>query len=430
LYARGRDPSAPDLIHIRQPGDAVPASTVLILDTDEAFARSIEATLSRAGYTVTVSSDPDEAYARIVEHQLVVIDVVGGERGAVEFCAEIRKTPAMASVPVLCVCRSDEVEERIGFLEAGADDVVARPFDDRELEARVEALLLRFQRSRDLAPVLSADGLTLTHPRRTIAVYSPKGGVGTTTIATNVAVAAALSRPDRVVLVDLDLQFGVVATHLNLTLRQTLSDVVRDDAAMREPELLRTYACRHASGLHVLGSPATPELAELVTPTHVEHILGTLLAAYETVIIDAGSTLDEVALAAFEAAETVILPVYPEIPALKAVHALLDYLNEAGTIGAKSMFVLNNMFAREILKMRDIEAALGTKVTISLPYDPFLYLKAVNEGIPVVMGAARSPAADGFMKLATAALGVALAPASGTTAARKGDLLSRIRWRG
>ena len=114
----------------------------------------------------------------------------------------------MAAVPILCVATTDDVEERIGFLEAGADDVIARPFDAREVEARVEALLLRFQRSKDMAPVVSSDGLTISQARRVVAVYSPKGGVGTTTIATNIAVAAAQKRPDRVVLVDLDLQFG------------------------------------------------------------------------------------------------------------------------------------------------------------------------------------------------------------------------------
>ena len=104
----------------------------------------------------------------------------------------------MTAVPILCVAATDDVEERISFLEAGADDVVARPFDAREVEARVEALLLRFQRSKDLAPIVSPDGLTLARPRRSVAVYSPKGGVGTTTIATNVAVAAAQRKADRV----------------------------------------------------------------------------------------------------------------------------------------------------------------------------------------------------------------------------------------
>ena len=76
------------------------------------------------------------------------------------------------------------------------------------------------------------------------------------------------------------------------------------------------------------------------------------------VVIDAGSTLDERVLTIFEAAETVLLPVTPEIAALKAMHGLLDYLSEAGSVGPKSTFVLNNLFAREILKLRDVEQSL------------------------------------------------------------------------
>ena len=122
-------------------------------------------------------------------------------------------------------------------------------------------------------------------------------------------------------------------------------------------------------------------------------------------VIDTGSWLDERTMTAFERAESVIFPVCPEIGALKALHGLLEYLNEAGSVAAKSTFVLNNQFAREILKLRDVENALGTKVTSELPYDPFIYLKAVNEGVPVVLGAPRSIAADRFEQLAAAAFG-------------------------
>jgi len=385
----------------------VPASTILVIESADT-ADSLGPILTTSGYTVTRTSDTGEAFAKVAEHQLAIIDLGSSDKGATaafDLCREIRATPAMTAVPILCVASSDDVEERIGFLEAGADDVVARPFDGREVEARVEALLLRFQRSRELAPVVSADGLTLAKPRRTVAVYSPKGGVGTTTIATNIAVAAAQRRMDRVVLVDLDLQFGGVATHLNLEPKQTLADVVRDVQAMREPELLRAYATRHDSGLHVLAAPPSPETSELISPDHISHILGTLLEGYDSIVVDAGSVLDERVLRVFETAETIVLPVHPEMSALKAVHGLLDYLNEAGSIGGKSTFVLNNMFAREVLKPRDIESVLGSRISSDLPYDPFLYLKAVNEGVPIVLGAPRSPAAERLVKLSATAFG-------------------------
>ena len=383
----------------------MPASTILLIGADQASAETISTALTGVGYTVTTIADPGEAFAKVADHQLAIIDVITGDRTAFDVCREIRSTPALAAVPILCVGQSDDVEDRIRFLEAGADDVMAKPFDNRELEARVEALLLRFQRSKDLQAVVSADGITVSRQRRTVAVHSPRGGVGTTTIATNVAMIMARQKPDRVVLVDLHLQFGQVATLLNLEAKQSLADVARDDAAMTEPELLRTYAARHDSGLHVLAAPASPELAELITAEHVDRILTTLLDSYDLVVIDAGSWLDERTMTAFEHAESVILAVSPEIGALKAMHGLLEYLNEAGSVAAKSTFVLNNQFAREILKSRDVETSLGTQIAAELPYDPFIYLKAANEGVPVVIGAPRSVAAERFEKLATAAFG-------------------------
>ena len=231
-------------------------------------------------------------------------------------------------------------------------------------------------------------------------------------------------------LVDLALQFGGVATHLNLHPRQTIADLIRDEAAMREAELLRGYAATHSSGLHVLAAPTAPEASESVSDAHVSRILTTALDAYDLVVIDLGSSLDERVLTILEAADTVILPVYPEIAALKAMHALLDYLAETGSVGLKSMLVLNNPFAREILKLRDVEGALGSKVAFELPYDPFLYLKAVNEGVPIVIGAARSAPADRLAKLSSSAFGEDGQTAAGPAAAearKSGGLFRRRR---
>ena len=405
----------------------MPASTILLLDSDVAAGEAIATILTRAGYTVTTTLDPDEAFAKAVDQQLVIIDIASGPRSAVDICREIRATPALSAIPVMCVSATQDVEERIHFLEAGADDVMARPFDAREMEARIEALLLRFQRSQQLAPVISADGLTLSRARRTVAVYSPKGGVGKTTVATNIAIAAADHRPDKVVLVDFALQFGGVAVLLNLDPKQTIADAVRDEGSLREPDLLRTYAMRHDSGLHVLAAPAAPEAAHTITSAHVTQILTTLLESYELVVIDAGSTLDERVLTIFEKAESVLLPITPEIGALKSMHALLEYMGEAGTIATKSTFVLNNLFAREILKLRDVESFLGAKMAVELPYDPFLYLKAVNEGVPIVTGAAHSVAAERLVKLSSLAFGAGQFQVPAGVETKKSGLFRRRR---
>jgi MinD-like ATPase involved in chromosome partitioning or flagellar assembly len=120
--------------------------------------------------------------------------------------------------------------------------------------------------------------------------------------------------------------------------------------------------------------------------------------------------------------------VNPEISALKAVAALVEYLNEAGTVAAKTSFVLNNTFGREILKLRDVESALGTKVAIELPYDPFLYLKAVNEGVPIVLGAPRSAPAERLVRLSGTAFGAdGVAVPAAAAEQRKGGRFSLRR---
>ncbi len=405
----------------------MPASPILLVDSDATLAASIGSILTDVGYVVTTTDDAEGAIALAGGFNLVILDLISGPRPAGDICRQIRSTAELAGVPVLCISQTDDVDERIRFLEAGADDVMARPFDARELEARVEALLLRFQRSTGAVAVISGDRAAVGRARRVVAVYSPKGGVGTTTIATNIAAITALRRPERVVLLDLSLQFGGVASHLNLEPRVTLADAVRDAAALREPEILRGYTVRHGSGLHVMAAPATPQGADLITPEHVGQTIATLLGAYESVVIDAGSLLDERSLTAIEAADSVILPVYPEIAALRAVRALLDYFGEIATLEGKSMLVLNNMFARDILRPRDVESALGTKVSTDLPYDPFLYLKAVNEGVPIVLGATRSAAAERLARLAADAFGEEALEGPAEPAAKKSGRFGLIR---
>ena len=381
--------------------------SILLLTIDRAAADSLTTALSKPGHGVTVVSDAVDLFATAAGYSLVMIDRVAPPLTVAAVVEELRRDDATAKIPVLAIAQADDIEERIGLLESGADDVITKPFDPVELEARVEAVSLRFQRSLSATPVPTLASASIGDPnaRRIISVFSPKGGVGTTMIATNIAIVAASKKPERVVLLDLDLQFGGVAAHLDIEPKQTLADAARDVTALRAAELLRGYAVKHGTGLHVLCAPPTPELAELVTPETVKNLLATLTSGYDHVIIDAGSVLDERTMLVLESADTVVIPVWPEIPALKAVHSFLDFLNETGTLSSKAVFVLNNAFARDILKPRDVEIVLGTKIVYDLPYDPFLYLKAVNEGVPVVLGAAESPAAQRLVKLAATVFG-------------------------
>ncbi len=394
--------------------------SILLLSAERRSVQPLATALTSTGHSVTVVTRPDEAVKAAAGYSLMMIDSVTAPATVGDVVTMLRAGDRTARLPVLAVAQSGQLDETIALIEAGADEVIARPFDQPELIARLEALSLRSQATGSGPGPGGAIGDDGRH--RLVAVFSPKGGVGTTTVATNLALIVAEARPNKVLLIDLDLSFGQIALHLNLQPKQTLLELARDEAALHDPELFRTYAIHHASGLHVLAAPPMPSLGALVTAEHVELALTRALEAYEIVVLDAGTAIDARLTSVFSMSETVVVPVVPEIPALNSVHILVDQLSDTGMLGGQTVFVLNNAYARELLKRTDVETALGSKIGADLPYDPIVYLKAVNEGNPVIRSAPKSQAADKLRTLATFVFGAALVPVGGVVAkpAKKG----------
>jgi len=385
--------------------------SILLLATDRANADALTAALSGRGHGVTVVTTVVDLIAAAPRYSLVIVDRVPADTTAPEIIGTLRASDG-SGVPILAITQTADIEERIALLEANADDVISRPFEGVELTSRVESLTLRAQRVAGREGP-GANSIGDFGGRRVIAVFSPKGGVGTTTVATNLALIAAERHPNQTLLIDLDLSFGQVASHLNVVPKQTMLELARDTIALHDAELFRTYAIHHPGNLQILAAPPGPGFSSLITSDHVELALARAVEAYEIVIIDAGTALDDRAMVVFGRSDTTIIPVLPEIPNLNSVHVMQDQLSEVGALAGSIMFVLNNAFARELLKRSDIEVALGSKIAAELPYDPIVYLRAVNEGVPVVRGSAKSLPAERLRALADLVFGPA---GSGATA--------------
>jgi pilus assembly protein CpaE len=361
--------------------------------------------LGRSGRALTQIDDAGAFAAAAVDHDVIVLDLVPPPRTLAEMCRELRAVTELAEVPILAITSTDDVEERIHLLEAGADDVMIRPIDERELDARVEALDLRHRRSKELRPSTLV-AATRRPGRRLIAVYSPKGGVGTTTVSVNVSLAIAARDPDGVALVDLTSMGGHVATHLDLQPKLTIADLMRDSQGLISPEILRaTYLTRHERGVLVLAGSPTPGTTPLMSGEDAGRILDGVLTAVPTVVVDLGSHLDERVVTSLEAADDVVIVVTPDFPALKSVHAFFEYLIETGSRTAEPTVVVNELYALQTLTPGDIEIALGRRVAIRIPYDPLLYLRAANQGTPVFAGSPTSQPARRFDQLAAVLLG-------------------------
>jgi len=361
--------------------------------------------LGRPGRALTRIEDPDKLAAAAAEHDVVVLDTVPPPRTVTDIARELRATTDLAQVPILAITSSDDVEERIRLLEAGADDVMIRPIDERELDARVEALDLRHRRSKELRPSTLV-AATRRPGRRLIVVYSPKGGVGTTTVAVNLALAIGARMPDASAVVDLTPMGGHVATHLDIRPKLTIADLIRDSQGLISPEALRTtYLTRHERGIQVLAGSPNPSTTTLMSGEEASRTLEGLLAAVPNVVADLGSQLDERVVTSMEAADDVVIVVTPDFPTLKATHSFFEYLNENGSKVPEPTIVVNEIYALQTLTPGDIENALGRRVAIRIPYDPLLYLRAANQGTPVFAAAPTSQPARRYDQLAAILLG-------------------------
>ena len=378
----------------------MPVNPILICAPSPELRARLEQ-LQEAGYvTTTVETAADAVSAlRVGSYDLIVAEGLAVS-GAI---ARIRGATTK-QVPLIVVSPAGDVEARIAFLEAGADDVISASFASTELEARVEALLIRTGKTRPEGTAGSGAGKIVTF-------FSPKGGVGTTTLAVNSAVLLAggpnamQGHGARVRLIDLDLQFGQVATHLNLSPRYDLADLCSDEQALADPTLAATYLTTHSSGISVLAGPSNPEADYRVTVDQLEKVLKILRPGFDHVLVDCGSRLDPRTLWMLEQADTHVYVIFPEIAALRATTLMLGYLAETATLRATTHFVVNHIFPKELLKTRDVENLLRAKPVAEIPYSEIDMIRAVNEGVPVVFSRPSSPASRAIQVLTVAIVG-------------------------
>lgn len=215
-----------------------------------------------------------------------------------------------------------------------------------------------------------------------IGVYGAKGGVGTTTIATNLAVTLALGGSPTV-LVDLDLGFGDVGIFLDLEGGPSISDAAEGRI---DTDMLSKTALRHSSGLRVVASPATPSTVR-PEPREILAILEALRSRFAFVVCDVPRVLGPLTVAALRAVDQVVIVTTPELPALRDLERVLARPSLA--LRARGLLVLNRHPGRTGVALRDVEHGLGLPVSGSIPSDGVTVTDAINRGVPVAGGATR-----------------------------------------
>jgi pilus assembly protein CpaE len=215
---------------------------------------------------------------------------------------------------------------------------------------------------------------------RVLTVASPKGGVGKTTLATNLAVG--LAAHGQTVLVDLDVQFGDVAAALDLNPEYTVGDVVRGSASL-DAMALKTFLAEHSSGLYVLAGVRTPAEAEAIRPEHISHLLEQLRHEFRYVVIDTAPGLSDVTLTAFDQASDLVLITSMDVPGVRGLRKELELLDELGLHPSSRHIVVNFDDRASGLTVLDVEQAIGRKVDTLLPR-AIEVVRSTNQGVPML----------------------------------------------
>jgi pilus assembly protein CpaE len=293
---------------------------------------------------------------------------------------------------------------------AGAREFLVKPFSSDELTASIRQVHAKEHEKRLRyavpAPVDARSAAAGREPGRIVAVFSSKGGVGRTTIAVNLAVAAASEPGKQVALMDGSFQFGDVGVLLNLNAKnKSIADLVPEFEAGGEPESLDTFMQPHSSGLKVLLAPPSPELAEGVTPAAAKRALEMLRSRYDLVIVDCASSFSDETLAILDIADTILTVLTLEITSIKNMRLFLEVADQLGYPADKIQLVLNRADSALGIRVADVEHSIGRKVDHTIVSDGRSVVYALNRGVPFFTSTREAQVSQDILRVARSLTG-------------------------
>ena len=296
--------------------------------------------------------------------------------------------------PIIMMSVQGEQDYLRRSMLAGAREFLTKPFSADELVNAIRHVneLEKVKRSRYMqsAPIAAPSS---PHAQvsgagsrgQVISFFSPKGGVGRTTISTNLAVALYQSTDRPVVLVDGSLPFGDIAVILNMNPKaKTIADLVGSFENL-DADILETVLVPHSTGIKVLLAPPTPEAAELITAANMKKVLELLRERYAFVVVDTWPSFQEVVLTMLDVADVILTLMTLEITSLKNVRVFLEIAEKLGYDEKKVQLVANRNDSSGGIKASDVEASLGRRIPHTIVSDGRALVLAVNRGVPFVI---------------------------------------------
>jgi pilus assembly protein CpaE len=344
-------------------------------------------------FTSLLPADPNDLFAHLNQEQPEVL--ILGPDVPVEEALRLA-TVMNVRFPEISVVLATEPDPDfiLQAMRAGIRDILSPSSDPAQMRVLLERASQQFA-SRYRGP--AAVPMTETNKGLVIGVFSPKGGVGKTTIATNIAIGLGKIAPMSVVIVDLDLQFGDVASGLYLDPQHTVTDAV-SPAASQDSLVLKAFLTVHPGSIYALCAPPTPVDADEITPEQVSRLLEQLSEQFQYVVVDTAPGLPEIGLAAMEQCTDVVWVSGMDIPSVRGLRSGLDVLRQLDILPETRHVVLNMADSKLGLTVQDLESTIGAPGDVSIPRSRAVAL-STNRGIPVLQESAKDPATKGLNQL-------------------------------
>jgi pilus assembly protein CpaE len=331
--------------------------------------------------------DPSRLFEQLVDGELPDVLLIGPAAPAPEVLTLAGRLDIQSPGISVVLVADPSPEMWQAAMRAGIRDLVSPSADVAEIRAAVErAGAAAAGRRRVLRPVAE----TAKYTGRVITIASPKGGVGKTTVSTNLAIGLTAAAPQSTVLVDLDVQFGDVASALGLVPEYTLPDAVHGPAA-EDTMVLKTFLTQHPSGLFAVCGAEDPAAGDTVSAEDVTRLLAALAREFRYVVVDTAPGLSAQTLAALDRATDVVMLSSMDVPGVRGLRKELDVLRELCMIPAGRHVVMNFGDPKGGLSVRDVELAIGTGVDVVLPRSANVP-GSTNQGVPLIeSGSKRDP---------------------------------------
>jgi pilus assembly protein CpaE len=300
---------------------------------------------------------------------------------------------------------------------AGAREFLVKPFSSDELTASIRQVNTREREKMSRMAVMPAATAAGSNggsggrsgdpgePGLVVAVFSPKGGVGRTTVAVNLAVAAATELGKSVVIMDASFQFGDVGVLLNLNPKsKSIADLI-PELETGEPDSLDTFLITHTAGIQVLLAPPSPETAEMITASGVKKILEALRRTHDLVVVDCTSFFNDTTLAVLDAADVILTMLSLEITSIKNMRLFLEVAEQLGYEAGKVRLVLNRADSALGIRVADVEHSIGRKVDETIVSDGRSVVYALNRGVPFFLSDREAQVSQDILRLARSVVG-------------------------